>query len=328
MTHLLDRNLPSWAIQDATKLTCFSSCPRKYFWEYVLGWRPETQSNHLVFGQAWHEAMEYLLLHDYSIKSVQEAHEVFLKCYRESYGPETDQMFFPKTPDNALITLARYAGRFKDDLQKFEVLYTEIAGKVTVAEGRFVHFRMDTVLKNRSNQRICSIDHKTGSRTWGWELQFPLSHQTGTYNHVLNCLYPRDKVDGLIYRGTFFGHTKKAWDQLASGQNLTYKDPIEFVEYPAFKSKDQMQSWLWHCNYYFDRIQAEFEYLTDVTEDDEVMIAFPQQPSSCSNYGGCAYLDFCQTWPNPLRKCQEPPLGYKEEHWNPSLKEAKNVFNL
>jgi RecB family exonuclease len=199
MTHLLDRNLPSWKVQDATKLTAFCACPRKYFWEYVLGWRPEAPSNHLVFGQAWHAAQEHLLTTNYSIEEVQRAHEVFLATYRKVLPPETDEIFFPKTPDNALITLARYAGKFKDDHSKFNVKYTEISGKVTISEGRYLNFRMDSVLENKSNGQITSLDHKTGSRTWGWEIQFPLSHQTGTYTHVLYCI-PR-KLGIRLLRG-------------------------------------------------------------------------------------------------------------------------------
>jgi hypothetical protein len=326
-SHLLERNLPSWNIQDATKLQAFCACPRKYFWEYVLGWRPEAPSNHLVFGQAWHKAMEYLLEHDYSIDSVQKAHEEFLHEYRKIFSPETDEIFFPKTPENALIALARYAGRFKDDLQRFKVLYTEISGSITVGESREVYFRMDTILKDLEDY-ILSIDHKTGSYTYGWENQFPLSHQTGIYTHVLYCLNNKEKVKGLIYRGTIFGKTKKAWDQLQHGQSLTYKDPVEFVEYPAFRSKEQMQMWLWNINAWLDLIQFNFEALADCSEDEEVMFSFPQQPTACSNYGGCIFADFCSAWPNPLRRCQEPPLNFKEDHWDPTKLEAKHVFKL
>lgn len=328
MNPLLDRNLPSWKIQDATKLQAFCACPRKYFWEYVLGWRPEAPSNHLVFGQAWHSAMEYLLLNDYSIGSIQKAHEVFLTTYRKVLPPETDEIFFPKTPDNALIALARYAGKFKEDLSNFKVLYTEIAGRVAISEDRYMAFRMDTILEAYSNGQITSIDHKTGSSPWGWERQFPLSHQTGTYTHVLYCMYPRELVKGVMFRGTFFGRTKKAWDQISHGANLTYKDPVEFIEYPAYRSAEQMNSWLWHANFWFDQIEFNFKLLADCREEDPVMFAFPQNPTACNNYGGCTYIDFCNAWMNPLQKCQEPPLNYKEEHWNPMEQEAKHVFNL
>jgi hypothetical protein len=191
-----------------------------------------------------------------------------------------------------------------------------------------MHFRMDTILENLKNGQISSIDHKTGSRTWGWEAQFPLSHQTGTYTHVLYCMYPRELVRGVVYRGTFFGTTKKAWDQISKGATLTYKDPLEFVEYPAYRSVEQMQSWLWHVNYWLEQVEFQFELLGEAKEDDPVMYAFPQNPTSCTNYGGCKYADFCNAWQNPLRKCNEPPLNYREEHWNPMAQEAKNVFNL
>ena len=328
MNSLIQRKIDSWNIQDATKLTAFCACPRKYFWEYVLGWKPEAPSNHLVYGQAWHSAMEYLLLNDYSIASVQKAHQIFLEVYRKTFLPDTDEIFFPKTPENALFALARYVGKFREDHSIFKVLYTEISGKVTVGENRYMHFRMDSILENRNNGQIVSIDHKTGSSTWGWERQFPLSHQTGTYTHVLYCLYPRDLVRGVVFRGTFLGKTKKAWDQIHTGTTLTYKDPIEFVEYPAFRNEDQMQSWLWHVNFWLDQVGFQFELLQECSEDDPVMTAFPQNPTSCTMYGGCQYADFCNSWQNPLQKCDEPPLNYREEHWDPTKEATKNVFNI
>lgn len=328
MTHLLELNLPSWKIQDATKIKAFCECPRKYFWEYILGWRPAAPSNHLAFGSAWHKAQEYLLTHDYSTASVMEAYEEFLKNYRSVFGPETDEIFYPKTPDNAMIALCRYTGKFKEDHSVFNVKYVEIGGKVTVADDRFIHFRMDSILENKQNGTIISIDHKTGSSPWGWERQHPLSHQTGTYTHVLYCLYPRDLVRGVVYRGTFFGKTKKAWDQIASGSPLTYKDPVEFIEYPAYRNYQQMESWLWHVNYWLHQIDFQFELLGDAKEEDEVMMAFPQNPCGCTSYGGCAYHDFCNAWQNPLRKCHEVPLNYKEEHWNPTTEPVRETFEL
>ena len=105
MNSLIDKNLPTWKITDPTKLNCFLSCPRMYFFEYILGWRPETPNNHLVFGTAWHAAQEYLLLHDYSVQSVMDAYNVMVREYRKVLGPETDEMFEPKTMENALVVL-------------------------------------------------------------------------------------------------------------------------------------------------------------------------------------------------------------------------------
>ena len=166
MNHLVEKNLPTWKINDPTKCNEFLECPRKYFYKYVLGWRPSTPSNHLVFGSSWHIAMEYLLTHDYSVGSVMAAHDAFLKDYRKTFGPETDEMFWPKTPDNALVTLNAYAKKFQTDLIDWEPLYTEIAGRISLNDEQTLHFRMDSIVKHRFKESVKSIEHKTASSTY------------------------------------------------------------------------------------------------------------------------------------------------------------------
>ena len=96
---------PTWLINDPTKVKDFMACPRLYFYQYTLGWRPEQPNNHLHFGTCWHTAMEYLLLNGYEVESVVKAHELLTAQYREVFNPETDVLFEPKTPDNAFIVL-------------------------------------------------------------------------------------------------------------------------------------------------------------------------------------------------------------------------------
>ena len=328
MNHLAQRNLPTWKINDPTKVSEFISCPRKYFYNYVLGWKPSTPSNHLVFGTSWHVAMEYLLTHDYSIQSVMAAHDELVKDYRKTLGPETDEMYAPKTPDNALLVLNAYAKNFREDLRDWEPLYTEIAGKININDEQVLHFRMDSIMKHRTKEKVKSIEHKTGSSTWNWELQWPLSLQCNTYTHVLYCLFPTEMVDGITFRGSIFKKVKKAWAQLGAGEKLTVQPPYDFMEVPVKRSPDQMTNWLWHVQLYLDQIAFCFEMLNECSDNDDIMTTFPMYPTSCTKWFGCEYLDFCQAWQNPLQRCYEPPLGYIEEHWDPSAKEAKKVFEI
>jgi len=309
-------------------VTEFLSCPRKYFFTYVLGWRPEATNNHLVFGGSYHIAQEYLLTHDYSVDSVMNAHKALVADYRTQLGPETDEMFKPKTPDNALFVLNAYAKEFAQDLDRWEVLYTEIAGKINLTDDQILHFRMDSILRHKTKETIKSIEHKTGSNTYNWEIQWPLSMQNGTYSHVLNCLFHPDIVDGVTFRGSIFKKVKKAWEQLSTGAKLTYQPPYDFIEYPAKKSVDQMQTWLWNTTFTLDQLKYNFDLLAEAKEDDPVLYAFPLNPTACTKYFGCEFIDFCQAWQNPLTRCHKPPLGFKEEHWNPMAKEAKHTFEI
>ena len=305
---------------DSSKLKDFKSCPRKFFYTHVLGWRSQTPNIHLVFGSAWHEAMEHLLLHGYSDTEVLRAFDKFLACYRKDLPPETDGMFKAKTVDAAFWTLSQYVN-FPDhqrDLETHEVLHTEIAGSVAVDENRSLYFRQDAILKNRKTEKIRSREHKTGSRTWMWEEQWLLSGQIGTYNHVLYCLFPRESVEGVEMNGSFF---------------LNRKSPPKpediFRRILIRKNKSQMQTWLDNTRYYLWEIDREYQLLKNAKEGDPTLFAFPLRDTSCLDYGRvCEFHDFCMAWPNPLQKCFEPPMGFKEEFWDPTMKLANKTFEF
>uniref|UniRef100_A0A6M3KT28 Putative PD-(D/E)XK nuclease superfamily protein n=1 Tax=viral metagenome TaxID=1070528 RepID=A0A6M3KT28_9ZZZZ len=304
LTYPLEYN-QNWEIVDASKLTEFMECPQKYFYRHVLGWRSTAPNNHLVFGHAWHKAQEHLLLNGYD--SVDEAVMLFMADYRETFGPETDELFGNKTPTKADAALRDYAAFFKDDLRRWEVLYTEIAGSVMITEDHLMHFRMDSVLREKDTNKKFSLDHKTGSKKGRtWTDKWLLSTATGLYTHVLYCLYPREEVKGMQYRGTFFYKSK----------------PVEFEEVPCWKSLNQMQSWLWNTVYWYNLLRSNFELLSEARDSEDVLMAFPMQTESCTKYFGCPYHDFCTAWTNPLQRCETPPMGFEVEFWNPADEET------
>ena len=302
---------PTWEVLDSSKLTTFMDCPRRYFFEYVLGWRSDAPNNHLEFGTAWHDAMEHLLLNGYNDDSVILAYDKFLAHYRQHFPESSDELYAPKTPAKALEALTLYAGYYLADLNEFETLYTEIAGTVPINQAQVLHFRLDSICRERSTERYFSLEHKTGSRlSRFWTDQWPLSIQVGTYTHVLHCLYPSDEVYGVRVNGTFF-----------------QKTGIKFQRLPIRKTMEHMKQWLWNVTWWADQIAWQFESL-DSAYDEEVLTAFPQQPGSCTKYFGCPYHDFCLSWANPLHHCDVVPLGFKIEHWDPREREATTRMDL
>ncbi len=321
--------VPEWDINDPSKLTCYLTCPRMYFYQYVLGWRPGEISNHLVFGSAWHKAMEIIIEHGYDPQYIMAAHEALVKEYRKVFDPDTDHLFHPKTPEIALFMLAKYCQRYAADHIRYEVQYIEIAGKINISQEHALHFRMDSIYKDLQNGKYFSLEHKTGSSTYMWTEQWPLSMQIGCYTHVLFSLYPQDEVQGVVMNGAFFKKSKKGWEQVLAGQKLTVKEPYEFMRFEATRSRDQMANWLWHANHHMDMIKWNMQALEQCTDDEPVMTAFPCNPKNCSQYGRiCEYNDFCNMWSNPLRRCAEPPLGWRIEHWDPSAEEAQTEMTI
>jgi len=304
---------------DNTKLTDFKTCPRKFFYSHVLGWRTQTPNIHLVFGTAWHEAMEYLLLNGYGETQVLRAFEKFLGAFHEEIPPELGNLNKKKNPDKAFVALAKYVSYppYRKDLETFETLYTEIAGKIMIDDVFSLYFRQDSILRNRETGNVRSREHKTGSSNWLWDEQWTLSGQVGVYSHVLNCLFPNDKVDGVEMNGVFFSAAK----------NPRTEDM--FHRFMICKTKDQMQTWIDNTRFYLWEIQREYRLLNDSNENDQNLSAFPLRDTSCVNYGKvCEFHDFCLAWPNPLRYCSEPPIGFVKYFWDPTAREAKKTFEF
>jgi hypothetical protein len=302
----------SWSILDSTKLTSYMECPRSYFYEYILGWRPENPNIHLEFGKAWHLAMEHLILEGYTTKAINEAFQLFLDHYRQFFPEIMDEENAPKNPTNAMNALVVYCREYQGE--QYKPLYTEVAGTVPIDDKHILHFRMDSIME--VDGQIRSREHKTGSQlSRQWTDQWSLAIQTFVYNHALCCLFPPDQVWGVEINGTFFYKNKTT--------------PVKFMRVPARRNLNMMQTSYWNILHYIKMLDLDMDILmNDATEDDQVMMCFPLNPTNCTKYFGCRYHDFCMSWPNPLQRCEDVPFGMKVEYWNPAEEESKHKFNL
>ncbi len=304
---------PAWDVLDSTKLTTYMTCPRKFFYQYVLGWKSDYPSNHLVFGSAWHIAMEWLLNNPGDITGATFA---FLEYYREHFPLHTDELYVPKTPLNAVESIMAYNARFEHEAEREEVLYTELAGIVLVSDERTMVFKCDAILRDRDTGRVFGRDFKTSQRKYSnWGDHYTLSTQMLTYLHALHCLYPDTNDLRMVVRGAWF-----------------YKAPraTEFADHPIDKNLDQMTAWVERVNSWINRLDYDMGLLSEETTDDIAMQSFPQNDTACFNFGQqCSFFDFCNAWSNPLTRCEQVPIGFKKEHWNPlDRPEIRTKINL
>lgn len=301
---------PTWQIHDATKIQSYMDCPRSYFYEFILGWRPDSPNIHLEFGSAWHLAMEHLIINGYGDVSILEAYLKLTNYYRQFFSEVMDETYHPKNPGMALLGLQRYALEYVND--KFTPLYTEIAGSVTLTDKYTLSFKIDSILDTPDG--IKSREHKTGSQlSRPWMDQWLLKMQTGVYNHVLYCLFPRERVWGVEINGAIFS-----------------KKEVKFQRVPARRTVEGMENWYWNTIWWLDDITADIERLKQCDPTDTIMRCFKMNTENCTKYFGCRYHDFCSVWGNPLSRCSEVPTGFKVEYWNPKAEEedAKTVFRI
>lgn len=311
---------PTWDIQDSSKLKAFMECPRKYFYSYVIGWQNSRPSNHLIFGSAWHEAMAHLYDNGFEKDNIFDAfNSKFLPYYRKFFDPGEDDMFFPKTPARALLALVYYCDVYKDDLVENEVIkhngkkLIEIGGKISISDKYSVAFRQDTILQGPRG--IFSLEHKTGSNSYGWDSQWYLNPATAIYSHVLYCLFPPNEIQGIRYNGMMFKKTK---DDLKKDDKEPFRH-FEVIRVPIHKSLDDMSAMVVNIIWWLDAISGEFDQLSTCSESDPIMACYPQNWTACNNWGRtCEYHDFCCYWRNPLRHLDRLPMDMEVKHWDPT----------
>lgn len=316
---------PTWQIVDSSKLDEFERCRRRFFYRYILGWVPDRPNHDLYFGQAWHIAREYMLIHGYD--KILQAYDAFEEFYRKEFPADTDVIYRPKDPMGVLTALSKYEDEpeTRRDLIDNKILLTETAGTVPINNrGRVLYYRMDSVVQRNEDGKIFSWDHKSRRGTFNrqWSEKFFLSIQNGTYTHCMYCMYPIDMVLGLVFDGCGFEYLKRPSKNRDAGYHVTFK------RVPAFKPPDQMNSWLWTVNWLYDEYERELDALSSCTPDDVSLFSFPMNDTACMDFFGCHYHDFCIAWQNPLQRFQEPPPGYKQEFWNPAEIESTHHKDL
>jgi len=145
---------PTWDIRDPSKLKTYLDCPRKYFYEHILGWRSEAPMQDAYFGESWHKAREHMLIHGYD--DLSGAFDAFYDHYRLKFPEDTDDLYIPKTPEAVLKALAKFASEYSRDLIDNEVLFTEVSGTVPVDDKRVLHFRMDSIMRELESGMVFS----------------------------------------------------------------------------------------------------------------------------------------------------------------------------
>lgn len=319
-----------WSIYDSSKLDDYVACPRRYFYAHILGWRRDLPSHDLYFGQAWHLAREHQLLYGY--EDIDGAFTKFLQYYRLQFDEATDSIYAPKTPAGVLNALLKFYQEHSQDMIENEVIerngvkLTEISGTVPISENRKLHYKMDSHMRRLADGKVFSKDHKSTTGKYinsdQWANQFYLGIQNGTYTHCLYCQYPIEDVLGVEFEGCGFEYLQRGSANRPAGYHATIK------QIPAFKKPEQMNVWLWNINAIMDDLERDMDRLFHCNIEDLVLKSFQQRPKSCGDYRGCTYHDFCLSWSNPLQRCGCPPIGYREDFWNPEEAETKIRLEL
>lgn len=304
----LNENLPelhshfvsehSRAILDSSKLQDYQSCPRKFFYRHILGWDNEEPSFHLHFGKCWHKGLEKLYSEGFSADNMAAAAHAFLAAYDEQSIPVPSKSY--KTADAAIKAIFEYSQKYVWDVQNFEVVAVESPYAIPISRERSIIVNRDVLLRERTSQDLVILEHKTASslgRTFDQQWRLSLQIAMYAYSAYLEGVTP--KIPKVIVNATCFK---------AAG--------AEFHRVPVMRNFSGINNALYTANSLWDDIEADITRLYNIDLEADFLQAFRQAPSSCANFTGCQFYDYCTCCGNPLN-LESPPIGMTLRFWNP-----------
>lgn len=282
---------------DATSLADFRKCPRYYYYRHIQLWRSRRESDHLIFGTAFHEGAE--VYDNARARGVthQAASNIAIRFAMEkTWGWKTDDT--QKNRFTLIRTLVWYFEQFQND--PFEVakkpdgspaieLSFRIELQIKAPDGQpyILCGHMDKVVKE--SEYFQPLDRKTTGTTLSSKYfhRYEPNTQVSCYSLATRVLFNTPNVRMLI-------------DAAQVAVNFT-----RFMRGSTGRSTAQMDEWL--SDTYFWIKQAE-----GCAERGE----WPHNDQSCMLYGGCAFRGICSMDPAARQRFLEAEF-VKGEQWNP-----------
>lgn len=298
---------------DSTMLTCFRSCPRKFYHEFVLGLRPLAKSIDLHAGGCFALALETTYKGIHNGLSLADS----LDRARAAFFIEWGDFEIPpykttaKTPDRVWEAVEAYFTQynpFTDEIQA----YLDSSGKPTLeytfaipleplggcydesfpehpSGDPFLYCgRID--LLGRKGGRTVIRDEKTSGKSAGanWSESWDLRSQFIGYTWA--CREGGIDTETVVVRGVGILKTKFDFPEAEK----------VYSNFMRARWLEQLRRDLWRLRRSWD--EGYFDY---------------NLGDSCTNYGNCAYMPLCTV---PEDHVASWMGEYRVQHWNPLIK--------
>lgn len=277
---------------DSTSLGYLKECPRKYYYEMILGRAPRGENVHFVFGGHYHKALE---IYDHA-KSAGADHAdatdaALNYCLTETVVRDANG-WRPWSSDDAnknRLTLVRsvlwYLEHFADDPLETVQLANgkpavelsfrfEIDLEAPTGEQYLLCGHLDRLVQDQSGT-LYVLDRKTSKNTISASSfrNYKPDNQMGLYDFAAPIVYSVPVAGVLI-------------DLAQIGATFT-----RFLRAPIHRDSQMKDEWYRDTLYYLQLAArfAEQEY-------------WPMNDKSCGNYGGCPFRDICAKSPATREK--------------------------
>ncbi len=294
---------------DNSRLSEFKTCPRKYYFRYILQLVPDRIALALDFGSAWHNGMDALYLTweksgGNEEETIQMAWNGFLEEWESRGHPRKipinmESMYLPRTPGVARELQVNYLKRWMSFLNEIEIIVVELPFAIPLDPDKpnlFYVGRIDKVA--RYAKKVIGIEHKTSTM---------FSKADGIQTNVTDLYHNDSQIDGYNY----FLWKKYREEFAATYVDLalvhkTHDDIFKHVR--VNKDNQSTKVWLSDALYWTEKVDQAID------ED-----RWPKNaPGGCRTvFGRCNYFSICPYYDANKINLDEVPTGYKREKWEP-----------
>lgn len=298
------------ATYDNTVLHDFKTCMRMGYYRHVRNWNVAEKSPALIFGSAWHAAMDVVwrAITEGGDDPTLEAQEAFQAAWIKEGGPAAipvthSKRWAPRLPGVGALMIEAYLAKRRNSLKGYYIVECEVPFAVKIMDGVEYVGRRDKLIRDKQGRHIV-VDHKTtamGSAKGGFR---PIWKDTWS---------PKSQIDGYLFSAgaAYPKMNPSAW---IDGALVHLTDRLfEFVA--VSRATPQLDAWLWETRYWIGLVEQHKRALPQ--PEPEFMAAFPKNDAACVQFNRtCPYLSVCKTCANPERMTT-PPTGMVEKHWKP-----------
>jgi hypothetical protein len=286
---------------DSTSISLAQTCPRKYQYRMIEGWRKSDESVHLRFGKHFATALEHYYKHVALGMEWEDAlDEVVLEALLDTWdktdenpdGAPWQSFDSIKTRETLIRSIVWYVDQFHDEPIKVMTLAdgrpaVEYSFALPVDDGIILTGHIDRVVEYADNPYV--MDQKTTKQTISpyWFNQFKPYTQFSMYTFAGKMIFGIP-VKGVIIDG---------------GQiNVGF---TRFERSVSMRTEGELTEW-------YDDAMRWIEQTQRMTVENH----FPMNPASCGNYGGCEFRGVCSRDP-ALRENFLKADFNKNEPWDP-----------
>jgi len=293
---------------DASSLTEFKTCPRKYYYSIVLGRQPTEESVHLTFGTLLHSAVELYhkirFTRDHTVGHEDALRGVVKWLMNATWDKAHNRPWTSNDKYKNRFTLVRTVVWYLDENQN-DVLITALlkngqpavelpfsfrSGYIAFTGEEFhICGKMDRIAIYRPDQNYYVTDVKTTKSTIGdyYFNKFSPDNQVSTYSAAGSFVFGIP-VGGLIIDAC----------QIAIEFSRFRRGLIE-------RSQAQLNEWQENLGFWLMG-------LNQCAETGN----WPMNDSACDKYGGCPFRPVCAQ-ANPAAATRVLEGSYRERTWDP-----------